>query len=387
MSEETAGEKTFAPTQKRLADAAKKGDVLRSKESGTAAVMLLGGAWLVFAGPWLLDGLAGLMREAFRFDARDMNDYSVGILMMEGLFLSVVAILTLAVPVILVTLVTQLGFGRGRWVAKNLAAKGSRINPLSGLKRMFGPTGLIEMGKGILKIVLLGAIAFAWWWSNIDMIIGLGRGSLSVQLGAAWDAIVSLVFALSAGLVVIAMVDLPIMWLRQQKRLKMSHQEMRDENKESEGSPEMRSARRQRQRDIATGSVMGAMREAQFVITNPSHFAVALTYDMTKASAPIVLAKGRGDKAMAMKELAREMDLPMLEFPQLARSVYFTTRERQVICEDLYGAIASVLAYVLSLKRGESPQRPRIDVPVALRFDADGRLAVNSADAAPFSER
>ena len=387
MSEETAGEKTFAPTEKRLADAAKKGDVLRSKESGTAAVMLLGGAWLVFAGPWLLEGLAGLMREAFRFDARDMNDYNVSILMMEGLYLSVLAILTLAVPVILVTLLTQLGFGRGRWVAKNLAAKGSRINPLSGLKRMFGPTGLIEMGKGLLKIVLLGAIAFAWWWSSIDTMIGLGRGSLSVQLGAAWDAIVSLVFALSAGLVVIAMVDLPIMWLRQQKRLKMSHQEMRDENKEAEGSPEMRSARRQRQRDIATGSVMGAMREAQFIITNPSHFAVALTYDQTKASAPIVLAKGRGDKAIAMKELAREMDLPMLEFPQLARSVYFTTRERQVICEDLYGAIASVLAYVLSLKRGETPQRPQIEVPVALRFDAEGRLAVNSASPAPFSER
>tara|TARA_R110002072_G_scaffold292544_3_gene461360 strand:- start:7501 stop:8664 length:1164 start_codon:yes stop_codon:yes gene_type:complete len=387
MSEETAGEKTFAPTEKRLADAAKKGDVLRSKESGTAAVMLLGGAWLVFAGPWLLGGLAGLMREAFRFDARDMNDYNVGILMMEGLELSVLAVLTLAVPVIIVTLLTQLGFGRGRWVAKNLAAKGSRINPLSGLKRMFGPTGLIEMGKGLLKIVLLGAIAFAWWKSSIDTMLGLGRGSLSVQLGAAWDATVSLIFALSAGLVIIAMVDLPIMWLRQQKRLKMSHQEMRDENKESEGSPEMRSARRQRQRDIATGSVMGAMREAQFVITNPSHFAVALTYDQTKASAPIVLAKGRGDKAMAMKELAREMDLPMLEFPQLARSVYFTTRERQVICEDLYGAIASVLAYVLSLKRGESPQQPQIDVPVALRFDAEGRLAVNPASAGPFSER
>jgi len=387
MSEETPGEKTFAPTEKRLADAAKKGDVLRSKESGTAAVMLLGGAWLVFAGPWLLEGLAGLMREAFRFDARDMNDYNVSILMMEGLLISVLAILTLAVPVILVTLLTQLGFGRGRWVAKNLSAKGSRINPLSGLKRMFGPTGLIEMGKGLLKIVLLGAIALAWWWSSIDTMIGLGRGSLSVQLGAAWDAIVSLVFALSAGLVVIAMVDLPILWLRQQKRLKMSHQEMRDENKEAEGSPEMRSARRQRQRDIATGSVMGAMREAQFVITNPSHFAVALTYDQTKASAPIVLAKGRGDKAMAMKELAREMDLPMLEFPQLARSVYFTTRERQVICEDLYGAIASVLAYVMSLKRGESPQRPQIDVPVALRFDTDGRLAVNSTAAASFSER
>ncbi|OBX18846.1 flagellar biosynthesis protein [Erythrobacter sp. QSSC1-22B] len=387
MSEETPGEKTYEPTEKRLADAAKKGDVLRSKETGTAAVMILGGAWLTFAGPWLLGDLGGLMREAFLFDVRDLNDYNVTILMMEGLILSVIAILTLAVPVIIVTLLTQLSFGRGRWVVGNLATKGSRINPLSGLKRMFGPTGLIEMAKGLLKVVLLGAIALAWWWSSIDTVVGLGRGSLELQLAAAWKAVVSLIFALSGGLIVIAMIDLPVMWLRQQKRLKMSHQEMRDENKEAEGSPEMRSARRQRQRDIATGSVMGAMREAQFVITNPSHFAVALTYDQTKASAPIVLAKGRGDKAMAMKELAREMDLPMLEFPQLARSVYFTTRERQVICEDLYGAIASVLAYVLSLKRGETPQPPQIDVPVALRFDADGRLAVNPAAAAPFSER
>ena len=387
MSEETAGEKTFAPTEKRLADAAKKGDVLRSKDAGTAAVMLFGGAWLAFAGPWLLEGLAKLTREAFRFDTRDINDFGVEDLLMQGLLLAVPAILTLAVPVIIVTLITQLGFGRGRWVAENLKAKGKRINPLSGLKRMFGPQGLIEMGKGILKIILLGAIAAAWWWNSMETIIGLGRDNLSAQLSAAWYSIISLVFALSAGLVIIAFVDLPIQWLRQQKRLKMSHQEMRDENKESEGSPEMKAARRQRQRDIATGSVAGAMREAQFVVTNPTHFAVAMTYDPAKASAPIVLAKGRGDKAMAMKELARENDLPTLEMPQLARSLYYTTRERQVICEDLYGAVAAVLAYVFSLKRGETPPMPAIEVPAALQFDVDGRLPVNPASAGPLSER
>ncbi|KZX89054.1 flagellar biosynthesis protein, partial [Erythrobacter sp. HI0020] len=282
-------------------------------------------------------------------------------------------------------LLTQLGFGRGRWVLDNLKAKGQRINPLSGLKRMFGPQGLIEMGKGLLKIALLGSIAAAWWWNSMETVIGLGRGNLSAQLSAAWYAIISLIFALSGGLIVIAMVDLPIQWLRQQKRLKMSHQELRDENKETEGSPEMRSARRQRQRDIATGSVAGAMREAQFVITNPTHFAVAMTYDPDKASAPIVLAKGRGDKALAMKELARELELPTVEMPQLARSVYYTTRERQVICEDLYGAVASVLAYVFSLKRGETPPVPAVEVPAALRFDTEGRLAVNPQPQAPLS--
>ena len=384
---ETAGEKTYAPTEKRIADAAKKGDVLRSKDAGTAAVILLGGAWLAFAGPMLLDGLSDLTREAFMFDTRDLRDFGVQGLLMQGLMLGVPAILTLAVPVILVTLISQLAFGRGRWVGENLKAKGQRINPLSGLKRMFGPQGLIEMGKGLLKIALLGSIALAWWWTSMETVIGLGRGNLSAQLSAAWHAIISLIFALGGGLVVIALVDLPIQWLRQQKRLKMSHQEMRDESKESEGSPEMKAARRQRQRDIATGSVAGAMREAQFVITNPTHFAVAMTYDPTKASAPIVLAKGRGDKALAMKELALELDLPMLEIPQLARSVYYTTRERQIICEDLYGAVASVLAYVFSLKRGETPPVPMVDVPAALRFDADGRLSVNPAANAPLSDR
>ena len=153
----------------------------------------------------------------------------------------------------------------------------------------------------------------------------------------------------------------------------MSHQEMRDENKEAEGSPEMRAARRQRQRDIATGSVSGAMREAQFVVTNPTHFAVAMTYDPAKASAPIVLAKGRGDKAMAMKELAREMDLPMLELPQLARSVYYTTAG---ICEDLYGGRIGAGLYLLAqARRNAACARGRSARGAALRHE--GRLAVN----------
>jgi flagellar biosynthetic protein FlhB len=149
---------------------------------------------------------------------------------------------------------------------------------------------------------------------------------------------------------------------------------MRDEHKESEGAPEKKAAIRQRQRQIAMGGVANAMRQAQFVITNPAHFAVAIAYDPLKASAPLVLAKGRGDKALAMRALAAELAVPVLEYPALARSVYFTTRERQVIREELYAAVASVLAFVFSLKRGEAPVRPWVDVPVALRFDTEGRL-------------
>lgn len=373
---ETAGEKTYEATDKRKRDAAGKGDVLRSRELTTAAAILFGAAWLVFAGPWLLGEMSAVAREGLVFDRRDIVDFQPGPMLYAGLMIALPPVLSVAAPMILLALITQLGASNdGRWVNKNLNFKGSRINPLAGLKRMFGPTGWIEMGKGLLKVALLGAIAYAWGRSWLETIEGLGAGNLSQQLGAAWGAITSLLFALSGGLVVIALIDLPIQIMRRNQRLKMSHQEMRDEHKEAEGSPEARAHRRQRQRDIAAGGVANAMREAQFVLTNPTHFAVAMTYDPERAAAPIVLAKGRGDKAQAMKELAREYGVPLLEFPQLARSVYYTTRENQTIREELYSAIASVLAFVFSLKRGERRPAPLIEVPLELRFDADGRIA------------
>ena len=372
---ESAGEKSFAPTEKRRSDAAKKGDVLRSRELSTAAVMLFGAGWLTIAGPWLLEDLIGILRSSLIFDREAVMRFEVGPVL-NAMVLAVLAPLaTLAVPIILLAVATQLGFGDGRWVAGNLAFKGSRLNPLSGLKRMFGMTGLIEMGKGLLKIALLGAIAFSWGRGWIDTIMGLGKGNLSQQLTAGWGALTSLLFALGAGLVVIALIDVPVQWVRRMQRLKMTQQEMRDEHKEAEGSPEAKSMRRQRQREIAMGGVANAMRDAQFVLTNPSHFSVAMAYDPERASAPIVLAKGRGDKALAMRELAREFEVPLLELPMLARSVYFTTRENQTIREELYAAIAAVLAFVYSLRRGEQPLIPQIDVPAALRFDADGRAA------------
>jgi flagellar biosynthesis protein FlhB len=372
---ETAGEKTFAPTEKRLRDAANKGDVLRSRELATAGVILLAAAWLAFAGPWLLQALGTLLRTAFRFDRAQIDGFSPASLLTQALLAGLPLVASIAVPVIAVTLLTQLGLGSGRWVPGNMAWKGSRIDPLAGLKRMFGAQGLIELAKGLVKVALLGVIALWWGQAWLDTIVGLGRGTLAGQLDAGWGALLSLLLALGGGLVVIALVDVPVQWLRRNARLKMSMQELRDETKESEGSPETRAMRRQRQREIARGAVAPAMRDAQFVLTNPTHFAVAMTYDPARAAAPVVLAKGRGDKAAAMKELARELAVPMLEYPQLARSVFYTTRENQTIREELYGALAAVLAHVFSLRRGEARPLPAIEVPAALRFDAEGRLA------------
>lgn len=370
-----SGEKTFAPTAKRRRDAALKGDVLRSRELASAIAILIGAVWLRFGGPWLFERLAGAARGGLSWDRAAVNRFEPGAALLAMLWLLLPPVLTLGIAVLLAVCAAQLAGADGRWVGANALPKGSRLNPLSGFKRMFGAQGWIEVAKGLLKLGLLGLIAWVWVRGRLDALLGLGRGaSLRDQLAFAWEALTSLLFALAAGLVVIALIDLPVQWLRWMQRLKMSQQEMRDEQKESEGSPERKAAQRQRARQYASGAVAKAMREAQFVLTNPSHFAVAMAYDPARAPAPVVLAKGRGDKALAMKDLARELALPALEYPGLARSVYFTTRENQVIREELYAAVAAVVAFVLSLKRGERPLAPVVEVPVALRFDAEGRL-------------
>jgi flagellar biosynthetic protein FlhB len=168
----------------------------------------------------------------------------------------------------------------------NIAPKASRINPMSGITRIFGPTGWIEAGKGTLKVLLLGTIAWYWAKSRLDTMVNLGAVGLSGQIAFAWSAITSLLYHLAGGLVIIAAIDFPINWLRRIMRLRMSLQDVKDENKEAEGSPEAKSARKGRQRQIAMGAIAGAMKKAQFVITNPTHFAVAVTWDPDLAPAP-----------------------------------------------------------------------------------------------------
>lgn len=373
MSEETTGEKRFDPTPKRKSDAAKKGDALRSKELATAVAMATGCLMLMMVGPWLYDSLVAVTLASLRFDHNELNEFAPMSLAAKAAGAMLPPILTIGCAVMVITVGSQMLMGEGRFMVGNLKPKGSRINPLSGLKRIFGTQGLIELGKSILKLILLGGIAAYWISSNLTPLLGLGNGTLGAQLAYAWDAAGALVAMLVGGLIVIAMVDYPLQVFQRNKRLKMSFQDLKDENKQTEGSPEVKMARRQRQRDLARGSVGKAMKDAQFLVVNPLHFAVALTYDPALAPAPVVLAKGRGETAMAMRELASEAELPVLRYPQLARAIYFTTRTNQVVREELYVSIAALVAFVLSLKRGERPAMPRVDVPEDLRFDADGR--------------
>ncbi len=374
MAEETPGEKTFAPTPKRRSDAAKKGDVLRSRELATVAVTGAGALALYGLGAWLNEGLGAVARAGLTFDAAALATFDPGEAFAAAAFAALPPVIALGLLVAAAAVASQMLLGEGRFNAGNAAFKASRINPLAGFKRILGVQGLIELGKGLAKLALLGGIAWMWAKGRMHELLALGTLPLQAQVALGLEAITSLVGVLLIGLLVIAAIDYPLQRFQRDKRLKMSLQDMKEENKQAEGSPEMKSARRQRQRDLARGGVAKAMKDAQFVIVNPMHFAVALTYDPARAPAPLLLAKGRGETALAMREIAAETGLPVLEYPQLARAVYFTTRPNQMVREELYVALASLVAFVMALKRGTRPRRPVIDVPAPLRFDGDGRV-------------
>ncbi|MGB7408325.1 MAG: EscU/YscU/HrcU family type III secretion system export apparatus switch protein, partial [Pontixanthobacter sp.] len=252
---ENSGEKTFAPTQKRKDDAAKKGDVLRSKELGTAVGVFAGALWLRFAGPWLMNSLESVARSGLSFRSDAIAHFDASRILIDAIIVVLVPIVSLGVIVMIATVLSQLLFGDGRFVPGNLAFKSSRLNPIKGLGRIFGPNGLIELGKSLLKIVLLGSIAWCWGAVYFAEVIGLGRGELTGQLAAAWTLVTGLLMVLAVGLALIAAVDFPIQWVRRMGRLKMSHQDMRDEHKTQEGSPEKRAAIRNKQRQLAMGGV------------------------------------------------------------------------------------------------------------------------------------
>ena len=210
---------------------------------------------------------------------------------------------------------------------------------------------------------------------ELPAILGLAAVDLPMAVSRVGQAITSGFLAVSIGLLLIAGIDVPAQFLQRRKRLMMTDQEMKDEMRQSEGSPEMKQARRARQHEILSNSARKAVTEATVILTNPTHFAIALRYRPGVDFAPIVAARGRGEIAQSIKLLAKENGIPTLEYPQLTRAIYYTSRAGRTISEDLYVAVASILAFVFQLDRAMAKdiKQPVVDVPLDKRFDAEGR--------------
>ena len=366
------GEKTEAPTQKRKQKAFDDGQVLRSREFATALVVLAGCGWLSLFGPALVAACKGLMISSFSFGRGDIDDFQpMRPIAAAGWQLAPPMIAMFAI-VMIAAVLSQAGLGALTFNGKLIAPKASRVNPASGLKRIFGANGWIEMGKSLLKVILLGTIGYYQLWSISTQSIALATSDLTQSVGSLGSMLMGTLFAMSAGLVVIAGIDVPVQMIQLFKKLRMSKQDIKDENKESEGNPEAKGAQRQRRHDIAKRNMRKAVGEAHVVLTNPTHFAVALRYDRGKDQVPVVVAKGRGVTALAIRELAQESQIATLEYPMLARAIYYTSREGQEVRDDLYVAIATVLAFVFGLNAQAGKVPPPVAVPETARFDENG---------------
>ena len=368
-------QKTEEPTDKRRRDSAKKGDVLQSKELGVALVTLAGAAWLVAAGQMLVGSMEAMLSEGLSFGAEDIRTFdpaSAALRMVGMILLPVGALfaLTLVAAIATPALLGSLGFR-----TEAFAFKPHKMNPMSGLKRMFGSQGMTELGKSVAKVVLLGGIGIWFLLDQARGLVGLSAQEIRPALTQVGGTFVAAVLLMALALTGIAAIDVPAMWAQRMGRLRMSKQEVRDEHKQTEGSPELKGAIRRRQHEVLRGSARSAVAEATVVLTNPTHFAVALRYRPGEDAAPIVVARGRGATAQAIRELAAESTVPILSYPQLARAIYFTTRTGHIIREDLYMAVAAVLAFVFNLDAAlaSGAHQPPVDVPEGARFDEKGR--------------
>jgi flagellar biosynthesis protein FlhB len=373
---EQGGEKTEKPSAKRLKDAVKDGDILQSRDLGTALVIMVGAGWFAMAGPMLVDALRTMLIAGLRFQRDDVTDFSPtqrGAELLSGLALPIggLFLATIIAAIAAPAMLGSLGFR-----TSGFAPKASKLNPASGLKRMFGMQGLMELGKSIAKVLLLGTIGIWLIWEKLAEITHLAASDLNAAMGALGSMFVYTCLLMGGGLIVIAMIDVPSQIFQRNKRLSMTKQDVKDEHKESEGSPELKGHIRRRQMETLSNSTRQAVKEANVVIVNPTHFAVALRYKPGFDAAPVVVARGRDAVAAAIRDLAGQNEVPVLQYPELARAVYFTSRTGQVVDEALYMAVATVLAFLFRLdnKMATDSDRPSIAVPDHLRFDMDGRI-------------
>ncbi|MBB5704915.1 flagellar type III secretion system protein FlhB [Sphingopyxis panaciterrulae] len=368
-------QKTEQPTAKKRADAAREGNVLMSRELATALMMLAGAGWLFAAGGWLVQSAGELVRRGLTLDAGDVAHFAPGEALARNGFEILLPLASLFALALVASFAGPAMLGSLGWRGKAMEFKGNRINPLNGIKRIFGLQGVIELVKSIAKVLLLGTIGYLLIARSLPAIMTMASSDLNAALGLAGRSLGHAMLALAGGLVVIALIDVPAQWFQRNKKLMMTKQEVKDEMRQSDGAPELKQQQRQRAHEILSGSARKAVSEATVILTNPTHFSVALRYRPGVDAAPVVVARGRGDVALAIRELARSASVPMLEYPQLTRAIYFTARAGRMIPEELFVAVATVLAFVFQLERAaaEGRAQPAVDVPTSHRFDADGR--------------
>ena len=370
MAENQDGqEKTEQPTAKRLDDARKKGQVARSRELNTMAVTLVGAIALISMSGHFGAGLREVMTNNLSVARADLfeplamirhlaDGIRDALWMLAPFFLILMAVAALA----------SVALGGFSFSTEALAPKFEKLNPLKGMKRIFSLKGLVELVKALLKFLLIAGVTGLVLWLSVEDFIGLSRMEIGPALAEVGALVGGSCIILASTLILIALMDVPFQLWDHKRQMRMTRQEVREEMKETDGRPEVKSRIRSLQREMAMRRMMDEVPKADVVVTNPTHYAVALRYDQDSMSAPKVVAKGKELVAANIRNIAAENDVPLVESPMLARALYFSTELGDAIPAGLYLAVAKLLAYVFQLRvywtdGGEKP-RPPEDLPV-----------------------
>jgi flagellar biosynthetic protein FlhB len=372
-------EKTEEPTERKISKAREEGQIARSQEVAIAASVIIVAAYLFVFGTQIFNSLSDVMIDIYTFDAALLVDQNR---ILTALYVAIEKGLVAILPLMAFALLTVLAFsglvGGYNFSFKAVSPKLNKLNPLTGLKRIFSMRSIVELLKALLKFLLVGGVAFLLITESVDDFAQISLMSLRPGLSSSAEIIAAAFFIVACGLIVIAAIDAPYQIYQHSQKLKMSLKEVKDERKETDGSPEVKQKIREKQRQASFARMMEAVADADVVITNPEHFAIALSYDPTAEEPPKVVAKGADLVALRIIERSKEEGVPLFESPMLARALYFTTELDQFIPEPLFEAVAQVIAYIFNLSTTQSAvknSRPTPRVPDDMLFDSEGRSA------------
>ena len=362
MAESDSGEKTEEPTAKKLSDARKKGQIARSKDLGTMFVLVGSAAALMLMGNSLVEGLSKMMTRLFSLSRKETMDvHALYQVVNDSVSAILVPFLWIHIIIIFAALIgnTLLGGINFSWEA--MAPKASKLSPLAGFKRMFGMQAYVELIKSILKFFVVFISAYLLLSSLFGQIVNLSTENIPQNFSHAITLLLWMFLALALSLGIIVVIDAPYQVWKHNKELKMSMQEIKDEMKNSEGSPETKGRVRRAQYEMSQRRMMQEVPNADVVITNPTHYSVALKYDAEAGGAPILLAKGIDEMALHIRTIAKEHQVEIVASPALARSLYYTAEPNEEIPEQLFAAVAQILAFIFQLsahKKGQA-KRPK----------------------------
>jgi len=376
MAESDSGERSEQPTAKKLSEARKKGQIARSKELGTMFVLVSSAAAMMLVGSSLVDAMSLMMTRLFsltRAEAMDVNAlFSV---IGEGAATVIAPLMWIFAIVMVAAFVgnTLLGGMSFSWQA--MAPKASKLSPIAGFKRMFGVQAAVELIKSLLKFFVVFIVAFLLLSGLFEQILGLSLEAIPINFEHAVTLLLRMFMTLTLSLIIIAAIDAPYQVWNHTRQLKMTKQEVKDEMKNTEGSPEIKGRIRRTQYEMSQRRMMADVPDSDVVITNPTHYSVALKYDAEQGGAPKVLAKGIDEMAIHIRTIAKEHGVEIIQSPALARSLYYTTEVNEDIPEELFAAVAQVLAFIFQLnehKKGKArrpvPLAKNLPIPEDFRY-------------------